>query len=104
MNKKLKKWVLLVDDDKDLIDLYESFLEMHLGDDVKILKVEDTVEIMGPYNIPCLSLKFYESTITEVVPIVKDNTEAITRYNSIKTELLNNAKRDFKQWVHYPSR
>ncbi len=44
MEKKLKKWILLADDEPELIELYDSFLEMHLGDSVKILKVEDGQE------------------------------------------------------------
>lgn len=44
MIKKLKKWVLLAEDDTELLDLYESFLEMHFGEDVKIIKAEDGLE------------------------------------------------------------
>ncbi|MCB0390141.1 MAG: response regulator [Bdellovibrionales bacterium] len=44
MQKNLKKWILLADDDKELLELYESFLDMHFGESVKVLTVEDGVE------------------------------------------------------------
>ena len=44
LSQEIKKWILLVDDDSELLDLYESFLEMNFGDSIKIIKVRDGVE------------------------------------------------------------
>ena len=44
MKQNLKKWILLVDDERELTELYESFLEMHFGDNIKVIKAEDGLE------------------------------------------------------------
>jgi len=67
----------------------------------KILKVENTMDVIGPYEIPCLSLKFKDFYTPANIVVVKDTEYAGKRYNSIKNELLENAKRDSKQWAFY---
>ena len=69
----------------------------------KLLKVEDTMSIEGPYGIPCLSLKFKDfnkhSTVT--IPVVEDSKSARNRYDNIKKKLFNYAMSDPKQWYNY---
>lgn len=69
----------------------------------KILKVEETMDVVGPFNIPCLSIKFKDLITAANIVVVKDTTSAQDRYNSIKNELLGKAERDSRQWVHYYS-
>jgi len=69
----------------------------------KLLRVQGILPIQGPYNIPCYSLKFKDfipvGNIT--IPVVKEDEYSMNRYNSIKLELLTNAKRDPRQWSTY---
>jgi CheY-like chemotaxis protein/CheY-specific phosphatase CheX len=44
MSKKLRKWILLAEDDTELVELYESFLEMHFGEDIKVIRADDGLE------------------------------------------------------------
>ncbi|MCB0356660.1 MAG: response regulator [Bdellovibrionales bacterium] len=83
----MKKWILLADDDRELTELYESFLEMHFGENVKVLTVEDGVEatnklpfqafdlIITDLNMPKKSGQAFiqavkESNMNEHTPII----------------------------------
>ena len=67
----------------------------------KILKVENIMSIMGPYSIPCLSVKFKDFNTNANIVVVRDTEEALNRYNSLKSELLGRAQQDPRQWVFY---
>jgi len=69
----------------------------------KILRVQGSRQILGPYKIPCVSLKFkgFNPIDDKLIPIVQDTNQAQARYASIKEELLSKAKRDPKQWIAY---
>jgi len=67
----------------------------------KLLRVETTKPISGPFNIPCVSMKFKDFDTQTNVIVVEYNQYALQKYNNIKDSLLRNAKRDFKQWVYY---
>jgi len=78
----------------------DNFPLIHNG---KILRVEGSKAITGPYKIPCMSLKFkdFNPIDDKLIPVVQDSDYAINRYNSIKEELLSKAKRDPRQWPTY---
>jgi hypothetical protein len=67
----------------------------------KILKVEKVMEIMGPYDVPCLSMQFYDFSTSANIVVVRDNEQATARYESLKAEFLKNAKNDSRQWAFY---
>jgi ATP-dependent exoDNAse (exonuclease V) alpha subunit len=68
----------------------------------KILKVENTMDVMGPYEIPCLSVKFKDfDALNANVVVVKDEDGALRKYHNIKNKLAENARRDPRQWVYY---
>ena len=66
-----------------------------------VLQVEDTQDIIGPYDIPCLSVKFKNFNTDYNIVIVKSNKEATKIYNDLKTKHAEYAKKDPKQWAHY---
>lgn len=66
-----------------------------------LLRVEDMVELLGPYDIPCLSIKFKNFNSNHNIVAVKDDKETAIQYNKIKIKLLEYAKRDPKQWTDY---
>ena len=69
----------------------------------KLLRVKDAIPIMGPYNVPCLSLQFKDFVPYDnvAIPVVEYTDEAEAIYNETKTKLFEYARRDPKQWVHY---
>lgn len=69
----------------------------------QILEVSNVKEIIGPHDIPCLSLKFKDfRPINDVtIPVVQNTPEALKKYALIKNNLRANALRDPKQWGHY---
>lgn len=105
MRPKLKKWILLADDDRELVELYESFLDMHFGDAVKVLKAEDGVEatnklpfqafdlIITDLNMPRKSGQAFiqavrESQMNEHTPIVVITGEDSTDVDPQKVTIL----------------
>jgi len=67
----------------------------------KLLRVETTMPINGPFNIPCISIKFKNFDTQVNVVVVEYSPYAVQQYNNIKDNLFKNAKRDPKQWVYY---
>ena len=69
----------------------------------KLLRVEGVLPIIGPYEIPCLSMKFKNfSPIDNVtIPVVMDTNEAMDKYEKIKNKLADYARQDPKQWPKY---
>ncbi len=69
----------------------------------KLLRVEGVLPIIGPYEIPCLSMKFKNfSPIDNVtIPVVMDTNEATDKYEKIKKKLADYAKQDPRQWPTY---
>lgn len=67
----------------------------------KILKIDDTIDIVGPYDIPCLSLKFHDFIPEGNVVVVRNNPEALNLYEKQKNYFLDKAKSDSLQWGHY---
>ena len=67
-----------------------------------LFNVDDAVEIMGPYDIPCLSMKFkgFKPYNNYIIPVV-DEIRGKEKYNEIKSKLFENAKRDPRQWIYY---
>ncbi|MCB9026663.1 MAG: response regulator [Bdellovibrionaceae bacterium] len=105
MQKNLKKWILIVDDDKDLVDLYESFLELHFADTVKFIKAEDGLEatsklpfqafdlIITDLNMPKKTGQAFiqaikESQMNEHTPVVVITGEETTDVDPQKVTIL----------------
>jgi len=68
----------------------------------RLFNVEDTKEIIGPYDIPCLSMKFKDFIPHNnvIIPVVDEN-RGIEKWIELRDKLLNNAKRDPRQWGFY---
>ncbi len=68
----------------------------------KLFNVEDTKEIIGPYEVPCLSIKFknFKPMHDVVIPVVDEN-RGLDKWTKIRDKLLDNAKRDPRQWIYY---
>lgn len=72
----------------------------------QILRVEAWKDIKrGPFDIPCLMLKFVNFSPVGQFPIyvVKNSEEAMLKYHNIKKTLQENALREPKQWIKYYS-
>jgi frataxin-like iron-binding protein CyaY len=69
----------------------------------QVLRVEDTIEIEGPYGVPCLSVKFKNFTpeYNALIPVIMNTKEALQKYNTIKSKMRVYALNDPKQWLHY---
>ncbi len=59
------------------------------------------MDMIGPYSIPCLSVKFKDFHTDTNMVVVRDTEEALTRYNDLKNEFLSRAQYDSRQWVFY---
>jgi hypothetical protein len=68
----------------------------------KLFNVEDTVKISGPYDVPCLSVKFknFRPANNVVIPVV-DEERGLQKWTEIRDKLLKNAKNDPRQWIYY---
>lgn len=67
----------------------------------KLLKVKDFREVIGPYDIPCLSMEFHDLHTTANIVTVKEDKSSLERYYSMKNRLAEKARFDPKQWIHY---
>lgn len=69
----------------------------------ELMRIEDTMPILGPYAVPCLSLKFqkFRPSNNVVIPVVEQSPSGLRKYGVIKQRLYNNALRDPRQWVYY---
>jgi len=109
LNKEVRKYIYGVKseqfEDKEILLSKGgySFNNVSIIHNGKLLRVAGILPITGAYNIPCYSLKFKDFIPHNniVIPVVRDSKYATDRYNSIKTELANNAKRDPRQWPAY---
>ncbi len=67
----------------------------------QILKVEKTMECLGPHDVPCLSIQFKDFVTTTNIVVVREDTESLSKYHEIRNELLRRATADSRQWVFY---
>ena len=69
----------------------------------EILKVEGVKEIVGPYDVPCLSLKFqgFSKDDHVIIPVIQNNPKALKIYADIKAKLRAYALQDRRQWGNF---
>jgi len=69
----------------------------------ELLKVEGIKEIIGPYEIPCLSMKFqgFVGDSAIIIPVVQNYPSALQKYAKIKNDLRSYALQDKRQWGTY---
>lgn len=69
----------------------------------EIKRIAGAVPIIGPYEVPCLSLKFQGFTPIDnvVIPVVETTPAGLRKYGAIKQRLYNQAVADKRQWPIY---